>query len=130
MALLLGRMAREGREVWAKRVERWRDSGLTLREFAAEVGVNANTLAGWRWRLGPKVAGNERRAERGAPAFVEVVAAPAGSTRSGARGRRFAAASGGSEPLEVVLRSGYRIRVPAEFDPGALRRVLDALEAR
>lgn len=129
MALLLGRMAREGREVWGKRVERWRDSGLTLKEFAAEIGVNANTLAGWRWRLGPKVAQDERHAERGVPAFVEVVAAPAGATRSAARAPGIAAASS-SEPLEVVLRSGHRIRVPAQFDPGALRRVLDALEAR
>src|SRR5690349_21110962 len=44
-------MAREAREVWAKRVERLADSGLTAKEYAAEIGVNANTLAGWRWRL-------------------------------------------------------------------------------
>jgi hypothetical protein len=28
------------REEWAKRVERWRDSGLTTAEFAAELGVS------------------------------------------------------------------------------------------
>src|SRR5512143_3004069 len=44
-------MARDAREVWAKRVERLVDSGLTAKEYAAEIGVNANTLAGWRWRL-------------------------------------------------------------------------------
>jgi hypothetical protein len=32
------------------------------------------------------------------------------------------------EPLEVILRDGLRIRVPVQFDPGALRRVVAALE--
>jgi hypothetical protein len=38
-------MAREKREVWAKRVQRWADSRLTAKEFASETGVNENTLA-------------------------------------------------------------------------------------
>ena len=38
-------MARESREEWAKRAERWRDSGLRAAEFAAEVGVNPWTLS-------------------------------------------------------------------------------------
>lgn len=36
---------------WAKRVERWCESGLTAQEYAAEIGVNANTLQHWGWRL-------------------------------------------------------------------------------
>ena len=36
--------ARVEREEWAKRVERWRDSGLTTAEFAAELGINPKTL--------------------------------------------------------------------------------------
>ncbi len=32
------------REQWAKRVERWKDSGLTAKEFAAETGINAQSL--------------------------------------------------------------------------------------
>jgi hypothetical protein len=31
-------MGRESREVWEKRLARWRESGLSAREFAAEVG--------------------------------------------------------------------------------------------
>jgi hypothetical protein len=34
------------------------------------------------------------------------------------------------EPLEIILRSGHRVRVPAKFDEAALRRVVAALEAR
>ena len=45
-------MARATPEVWAMRVEPLVDSGSTAKEFAAEIGVNANTLTGWRWRLG------------------------------------------------------------------------------
>jgi hypothetical protein len=36
--------ARVEREEWAKRVERWRDSGLTTAEFATELGINPRTL--------------------------------------------------------------------------------------
>ena len=39
------------REEWAKRVERWRDSGLTTVEFAAELGISPKTLTYWAWTL-------------------------------------------------------------------------------
>src|SRR5262249_27057562 len=39
------------REVWEKRIERWRESGLTAKEFAGEAGVNAGTLTHWKYRL-------------------------------------------------------------------------------
>lgn len=53
--------SRVTREEWAKRVERWRDSGLKCAEFAAEVGVNPRTLTYWKWILG-KEARREKRA--------------------------------------------------------------------
>ena len=69
-------MARDTREVWAKRVERLADSGLTAKEFAAEIGVNANTLAGWRWRLAAKPGrAAAKPAPKPAPAFLEIVRA-------------------------------------------------------
>jgi hypothetical protein len=37
-------MKRESRKVWTKRVERWRDSGLSATEFASQIGINENTL--------------------------------------------------------------------------------------
>lgn len=42
---------RESAEVWAKRVERWKDSGLKCGEFCAEINVNPRTLMYWAWRL-------------------------------------------------------------------------------
>jgi len=44
-------MERASRETWAKHVERWRDGGLTAKEYAAEAGVNAHSLSWWKWRL-------------------------------------------------------------------------------
>lgn len=120
-------MTREGRDVWAKRVERWRDSGLTLKEFAAEIGVNANTLAGWRWRLSSREA-VAPGAERRAPAFLEIVA-PVEEREVEEEGGATVAAARGVDPLEIVLRSGHRVRVPAAFDEVALRRVVAVLEA-
>lgn len=119
-------MERTSREAWAKRVERWKDSGLTAAEFAAEIGVRAGTLSWWKWRLAS--AAEKRvsagRAPRARPrvavstkaisplTFVEV-AAPVSAER-----------------IEVVLPSSIRIRIPATFDTVTLGRVLDVLEQR
>jgi transposase len=116
-------MGRESRETWATRVERWKDSGLTAKEYAMEIGVNAHSLTWWKWRLSSMVAtsgpaGRPRTArkassDRMAPlAFVELPASAAG------------------EPFEVVLSSSLRVRVPSGFDATALRRLLDVLAAR
>jgi hypothetical protein len=124
--------SRVAREEWAKRVERWRDSGLSCAEFAAELGINPRTLTYWKWMLNKEARGEKRvwrtrktRAPRvrGAAAsehpwpdpsvagLVEVQAAP--------RDGRF----------ELELGAGRRLRVPASFDATDLRRLLDVLEA-
>lgn len=122
------------REVWAKRVERWSDSGLTAKEYAAETGLNANTLTHWKWRLGAE-ARRRQRAPRPiveAVQFVEVTP-PAGVAKAPGPPASVAPPPAPAptiidEPLEVILRDGLRIRVPVQFDPGALRRVVAALE--
>jgi hypothetical protein len=115
-------MDRTSREEWARRVERWGDSGLTAKEYAAEIGVKAHTLSWWKWRLtsGTPAAGPRRRGRRAPSAgaratpltFVEMTPAVA------------------PEPFEVVLRSSVRIRIPFTFDGPTLARLLDVLEAR
>lgn len=50
-------MAKASRAEWVKRVERWQGSGLTAKEFAAELAVSPNSLTFWKWKL---------RRERGA----------------------------------------------------------------
>jgi hypothetical protein len=127
-------MPRGTREEWAKRVERWGDSGLTAKEFAAETGINERTLTYWKWRLRPEAGRGERRSRRRPPAFLELVGPPgavgglaAPAVVSPATGK-----VGGevSELLEVVLGNGRRIRVPVHFEADTLRRLVELLEGR
>jgi hypothetical protein len=116
-------MERTSHEEWAKRVERWRDSGLTAAEFAAELGINAHSLSWWKWRLAAKPAkrGPARRSSSRRPqissvpsplTFLEMTPPVQG------------------EALEIVLPTGVRIRVPSDFDAAALGRLLGVLEPR
>jgi hypothetical protein len=119
-------MGRASRETWAKRVERWKDSGLTAKEFAAELGISAHSLSWWRWRLSsqsrePKPAARPHGAiSKTTPStasptpltFIEMTAPVA------------------AEPLELVLPSSIRIRVPSSFEASTLGRLLDVLEQR
>jgi transposase-like protein len=134
-------MARADRATWAKRVERWKRCGLSVAEFAEKIGVNARTLAYWRWRLG-------RAAPREAvkKAEAEIVPSGAGRARSvatSARPREKSASVALSfievarrdvevvhEPFELVLVDGLRVRVPPGFDGEALGRLLDVVEHR
>lgn len=114
------------RETWAKRVERWKDSGLSAKEFAAETGLNARSLSWWRWRLAggePTKSSRKRTRPSKRPAkitkaaptplsFVELTAAVV------------------REPLEIVLPTTLRVRVPIGFDDATLVRLLDVLERR
>jgi hypothetical protein len=115
-------MDRTSREEWAKRVERWGDSGLTAKEYAAEIGIKAHTLSWWKWRLssGAPAHGRRRRARR------------APTTGAGATPLTFVemATAVAPELLEIVLPSSVRIRVPSAFDGSTLARLLDVLEAR
>lgn len=114
-------MARESRKVWAERVRRWRKSGLTAREFAAELGVNANTLAFWKYEIARN--GRDCEAAGGASSrveFVEVTGAVPEVASNATYG----------EPLEVVCAGGRTVRVPRSFDEQTLLRLLAALEGR
>ena len=112
-------MERQTREAWAQRVERFRRSGLTIREFAAREQVHARTLAWYRWKLGCKTERPRSGAVRPLVAkptveFVELVSS--GSVQA--------------EPFEVEMHGGWRLRVPAGFEAGALERLLGVLEGR
>ena len=98
-------MKRETRKQWTERVERWRRSGQTAQEFAAQEGVRATTLSWWSAEL--------RRAARASPGFIEVASPVKDEGR-----------------IEVVLGERLRIRVSGAFDAALLRRVVAALEGR
>jgi hypothetical protein len=108
-------MARTSRQEWAKRVQCWKDSGLTAHEFAAEIGVKADTLRHWSWQLNHEARNSSGKPPREKPdgkqlpAFVEV----------GTVVTSHAA-------FEITL-GGAVVRVPVDFDAAALRRLLDVV---
>jgi hypothetical protein len=118
---------RESREVWAKRVQRWGDSGLTAAQYEAETGISARRLTYWKWQLKAQAHRvGKAAAEAPEPAFVEVVAAAAVGKRAATRQP---AAKG--EPLDVILGAKeLRVRVPVGFDAASLLRLICALEKR
>jgi hypothetical protein len=108
-------MAETGRERWSVRVEKWQQSGLSARDFAAQAGLNAGTLCYWKWRLArearrPASAPRARKRRDDAVNLVEL-----------------APVSLNDERVEVELSSGHRLHVPARFDADALARLVSIL---
>jgi len=90
---------------WRERIAEQERSGLSVKQFCKERGVSEYSFYTWRKRLAKK--------EPVRFALVDREAA-------------------GQEPataLEVVLRSGERLRIGSGVDAGTLRTVLEALRA-
>ena len=116
-------MARESREVWAKRIDRLRESELTDAEFAAQLGVNLHTLRKWKWKLSSAKrssrSGTETAQRRSRPmsgsspttTFVEMAAAPTAAVSP-----------------SIELRVGdVDVRVPVGFDEATLSSIISVL---
>lgn len=107
------------RTEWVKRVRRWQESDLTAAEFAAEMGLNANTLSHWKWKLAKEARERQAQASRSSEPDVEeatfVEVTPPASTWWAA-----------SERIELVVEDVV-VRVPDVFDTDTLRQVLEAL---
>lgn len=117
-------MAKTSREVWAKRVVRWKASGLTAAEFASRHGITATSLHWWNWRL---AAPDRKRAPKRQRS--RALARTAATPMSPLTFVEMSAAVRG-EPLELVFPNGLCIRVPTSFDAVALERLLDVLGKR
>jgi transposase-like protein len=127
-------MERPDAQQRAKWVERWKDSGLTAKEFAAEVGLKATALYSWRAQLSAAA----RRDSEGRN--VSELPVPSRRTRSAKREKRSATppprfielpvAEVTNTPAMLELLLGdVRVRVPAGFDEATLTRVVRALGA-
>lgn len=124
-------MSRTAAEQWAKRVERWKDSGLTAKEFAAEAGLNASTLTYWRWKLAAAVrSGDEPARGNGQPAENRGVRTRKKSVRVSPKLVELPIATlAPTVPMLEVVLGDVRVRVSAGFDEATLTRVVRALEA-
>lgn len=121
-------MERASRETWAKRVERWKESGLTAKEFSAEIGINAHSLSWWQWRLGS----GAKKLARAATATMAKSRPTKPRRRSTTSPLTFVEMTAAirNDALEVILPSSIRVCVGPEFDTATLGRLLDLLEAR
>jgi transposase-like protein len=85
---------------WEPIVRRARESGLSMRAYARQHGINERTLTWWNWRLGEELTASE---------FVEVeVAEPSG-------------------PLLRLQLGPVQVDVDDQTDLALLRRVVEAL---
>jgi len=119
------------REKWAKRVERWKDSGLSAKQFAAEIGINARSLSWWRWHLAkaepsPTVAAPRRRRRRSTTTETALTKPLAITPMTFVE----MTAPMSTDLLEVILPTTVRICVRPGFDGATLGRLLDVLEQR
>lgn len=90
-------------------------SGLSVADFADELGVTATTLYHWRRRL----AADTAKDGRGSPSSIGLVEVTVGS--------RVVAGDTGS--FVVRLAADRSIEVPCAFDDADLRRLVTVLES-
>lgn len=108
---------------WAGLVAEWERSGQSQVEFCNRRGLKVVTFAWWKRRL--QIPSQDMPKRRGRPPkvsnrFIEVRLPGPSSSLPG-----MSSASG----YEVVLASGRSIRVPAQFDPQILSRLITAVES-
>jgi hypothetical protein len=97
---------------------RWQRSGLTLREFGQQRGIPLSTLTWWRQVF--------RRA--GEPVNAASKSVPTGDAVVFTEVPRPATVPTTPPVLEIVLRSGHVLRVPAGAETETLQRVLQVLQ--
>jgi hypothetical protein len=109
---------------WSDLVAAWERRGLKQADFCRRQGINSGTFAWWKRQL--RQASQDLPKRRGRPPkvaerFVEVRLTSASSVEP---------AGVPSIPgYEVVLPRGRSIRVPSQFDPQILSRLITAVES-
>jgi len=108
-------------QFWHQQIRRWSKSGLTQVEYCLREDLSLAAFRWWKWHLGqqdpswpPTSCGGAMVKPRLLP--VRLIPSPSLSPTSS------------ESVFEVVLKSGYRIRVPADFRAADLRRLIEAVE--
>lgn len=106
---------------WQALLREQERSGLTQAAFCRERKVSSGTFAWWKRRLraevGAESAGSGARARRGTSRtdpfrFMEVAVVGTAAQR-----------------YEIVLPDGRVVRVPGDFDPAQVTRLIQAVES-
>ena len=133
----------ERAEYWATRVAAWERSGLTQAEYCRRRRIKAGSFAWWkRQLLGPARGRPTRLADR--PKQSARASKQRGRlTKSPERAKRRARSAKWSAPFvelplasafpaptyELVLVGGRTIRIPSQFDPETLSRLISVVES-
>ena len=107
-------------DAWRERVRRWKESGLSAREFAAREGIERHgALSWWAYHLSQRDAVQGSTGRKSTPGDLRIVelSRPAERTRP-------------ASPVEIMMPSGVRLMVSADSDEAALQRALQALGVR
>ena len=102
---------------YAAALEQQASSGLSVAEYADQLGVTAATLYQWRRRLAGQSDDRDGRGRPGRVGLVEVTMKPV--------------ATPARDTATFVVRPGRnrRIEVPPRFDPTELSRLVAVLES-
>lgn len=109
---------RRSRAEWLEEVRRWRESGQSAAEYAAEHGLHSGTLGGWASKVRDVVATRPGGGRPGKSVFVplRVAQAPTVSAKTG------------PGEIEVVLLNGRRVRLSGSFEGEVVARLLAIVE--
>ena len=116
---------------WQRLLAEWARSGLSQAEFCRRRGIKAVNLAWWKRRLkGTDDAGGGRPARQpsraGRKGFVEVALRRGSSSVPALRTSFLVPAS---VRYELMLPGGVGLRLPDDFDPERVARLVQALAA-
>jgi hypothetical protein len=110
----------ERAKYWQELVHEQQRSGLSQAAFCRQRRINAGTFAWWRRKLrdeaapiGTRHSGSGRRTSRPEPVrFAE-----------------FELVGSGARRYEILLPGGRILRVPTDFDPDQVARLIRAVES-
>jgi hypothetical protein len=98
-----------------RELARWQRSGLKLREYGQQHGIPLSTLTWWRRVFRRAGEGHVNDVAQENPVAFTEVPKPANVPRA-------------ATVVEIVLRSGHLVRVPAGADTDTLQQVLRVLQ--
>lgn len=105
----------ESRRFWAEKVEAWRSSGLSRREFCRREGVSAATFIRWANRLTGESKPDQAPSVPAAFVPVRISEPPPVEAQTASAG------------MEIVTPRGFVVRVPEGVKAAHLRAVLAAV---
>lgn len=126
-----GQLDRTKEQLWRKHVTGWRRSGQSVRAYCRAAGLAEPSFYNWRRVLAERDTGGaaptERAADHGASGRAAATRAGGGAV-SPFVPMRLVADTPPAAAIEVVMRGGRVVRVPAGFAASTLRAVVAALE--